>query len=230
VSTVSDPFTDTPGTLLDAHAFPGGFAWTKTFSSNTNDNISIESGSRAFFDTASTDGEGAYYAPNAYPQAADYTVRVVLVWTGFPGGQYVDIIARDDGTGGPNNRYYARYNFDADEWELWKHAAGTDTKLTNSSAGMAGAATTYEFFLAGTSLTLKGDGSTIISSTDGDVTGAGRMGLAIPKGHNSTSATPLIDTFEADCTAGFATTPFTGGGGGPSPFILRSVRISPRRR
>jgi hypothetical protein len=194
MATVSDPLTDTNGTALSAHAFPGGYSWTQDLA--TSGDITINSNR---INTIASSGGAVFYSATAIPSSADYTVRAVLDWS--PGGstQFVDLIGRESHVG-VGDRYYARFNPAVPRWELTKSVSGTDTVIGTWNTGGA-TPTTVELVMSGTTISFKADGTTQISVTDSAVSAIGRGGLGYPSSAASSTAIPQITTFEMDATS-----------------------------
>ena len=204
--TISDPFTDTTGTLLSAHVFPGGYRWVQDIVLGGPADLAINS--NHVYCTGPANAV-VYYHCTAFPTSADVTVRGVFVAP--PGGtsQYVDLVARGQGGNVIGNRYYARWDVAASAWRIRKGIGGSDFTLGTSPDNTLG--TTVNFVVHGSSLSLIVDGVTKISVTDTDIAVAGAIGLSIPLASGSgASSIPLFDTFEADCAG------FTGAGGSGS--------------
>ena len=187
----TDSFTDTNGTLLNAHTSDSGPGWTLASADN---NGAIQSNALLANGTANP----TVYLYNSTPPTADYSVQAVLLIQSDSGS---GVIGRADAIG--TTYYQARYFKSLNQWQLFSTVAGASTTLgTYSETVTAGTTRTVKLTMAGTTITLLVDGVSQISVTNSAITAAGKAGLRLTK---STSAT--VDSFSLN--DGYTPTPDT---------------------
>ena len=187
----TDSFTDTNGTLLNAHTSDSGPGWTLVSADN---NGAIQSNALLANGTANP----TVYLYNSTPPTADYSVQAVLLIQSDSGS---GVIGRADAIG--TTYYQARYLKSLNQWQLFSTVAGASTSLgTYSETVTAGTTRTVKLTMAGTTITLLVDGVSQISVTNSAITAAGKAGLRLTK---STSAT--VDSFSLN--DGYTPTPDT---------------------
>jgi lysophospholipase L1-like esterase len=163
----SDNFTNTNGTLLQAHTSTSGHTWTKTSAAN---NAVIQSNRLG--------GDGGAAATSVYrlgatPATADYTVEAVL--TVATGGGH-GVIGRCNSAG--TNFYLARYFQSLGQWQLFSFVSGSGTNIgTFSEVVSVGASRTVTLSMVGTAIKVLVDGVERISVTSSTVTAAGFAGV-----------------------------------------------------
>ena len=172
---VVDTFTDTDGTLLDAHVGEMGATWTKHPSYATGEMVINDvNGARPNTDAPAY---AAYFA-SGVPASADYDVFADVPVLSSGTGSY-RLLARVD----PSvNTMYQLIWTSTGNMSMGKLVAGSFTEIVAATAIPGGLSNgeTYRmrFGLVGT--TLKGyvDGVEVISVTDSSITAAGRVGIS----------------------------------------------------
>lgn len=205
MTTIADALNDSDAVLLSAHTDGAGHGWTKSSVSDGGGDLQFSS--NAVVPTASFNLE--LYAFGAQPAVADYKVDATL---GRPGANGVNggLLLRFDPSSG--NGYMGTIaDFDG-QFRLWSLAAGVGT-LLNSAAISTPAV--LEFECSGNLLTLRGDGTDLVTITDSTYASAGFGGL----GYIVTQTSPDIAFADFSITASsFA------GGASPSIVVARRRR------
>lgn len=227
----NDTFNDTNGTALTSHTSDSGHTWAAT------------PGSAASFtiDTATPLPKGAYGTSvgntaeaviSRIPDSADYTASIdvrmnaVATWD-FPG-----VVLRADS--GADTLYRALLTLGASGSGFVavftdKVVAGSETQIGSNSGEVAVSdvdTLRLTFGISGTTLTidlLNVTTATSISTqtlSDSAISSVGKAGILFQQ--QSGGPHQVITNFSLSETAGPPPQ--------PSPFILRSVRVSPRRR
>lgn len=202
----SDTFTDTSGTNLTSHTGEVGASWTA---------LGLGGGSAAISDAnrARPNSGGSlwdiWYSSGS-PATAEYDVE---------GDLYV---ASNIGAGGiagrvyeTDNAYFAYFNSTVSEWRLFKIVSGSYTLLGSYSQSLS-TSTSYAILLEIRDATKKVYIDTVerISSTDNAVASAGKAGVWLENGSDSTGY--HIDNFVASDVA--------GGGGAAVPVFAHHYR------
>lgn len=169
---VTDTFTDTAGTVLDAHVGETGATWAE-HPINASADMRVTDANRITSFAAGAAGS-FYYASGSL--AANGYVEAVVRAVSLPGAGYIGVTGRM--ATGTSDFYWAIYNLGAGGWQLWKSVSGTGTQLgsTYSQTLSAGNDYTLRLRMVGTSIALYVDGVSRIAVTDGDVTAAGKAG------------------------------------------------------
>jgi hypothetical protein len=185
-----DTFTGTNGTLISARASDSGHNWTK-ISGDTDNRFEIN-GNRAMPAGAA----GAEYRVNDYDfGSANQWVEVDHVELSDQ-NYYAEVGLRVDADG--SNGYFLTFNDFSNVHDLVKKVGGTDTVL--DSVAYVRTDVTFYFEVDGDSLrVLQGGsgGSEILSATDSDITGAGRLWIGKFGGPGSTDGT-MFNAIRAD--------------------------------
>ena len=164
-----DTFTDTGGVLLPSHSPTptANFAWQAISGLGGSNDLRISDANRV---RPNATGEVICYA-DATPASADYSA-MATIYIKSVGGGFVGLGVRQDSAS--KILYTAIYNVSALRWELYWVNGGSFSLLGTSSQTLS-VETGYHLELAvsGTSLTVKVDGSTIITATDSAISSAG---------------------------------------------------------
>lgn len=194
---VSDTFTDTNGTSLNAHTPDVGGAWTDTPSPPTSSLADIESNHlecNAHFET------NRFYNDAAQP-SGDYYVEVVITQNGSHGwNNFAGVLGRVQQASGTLECYEAVWieNGSSDQWELFKWSGGSPTSLGTWADAFASGTRTVRLEMNGTAIKVFVDTVERISVTDATWS-TGRAGLTIAGGLLNGL---LLDNFVADVLGG----------------------------
>lgn len=187
---VFDSFTDTAGTLLDAHTGEIGATWTSHTSFSTSSGA-ITDANRLRANASAT---GFYYASGT-PDTAEYdlTINVHVESNGAFGVLWRMSTTADTGYG-----FY--FSSGLKTWHLSKWSAGSETSLntkSDSTSVVAGADLVLTVQVRNTGQTVLLGGTEILTSTDDTITTAGVVGplMAAPAVTNTTGV--HFDSFTA---------------------------------
>lgn len=193
---VTDTFTDTAGTLLNAHVGETGANWTKHGSSGAP-TLVVSNAGRIY-----CSGLNTIYYTSGVPASAEYDVEWITRYLSTPQSFNVATAITARHSTVADTFYMARLSFD--QLELYKRVAGTFT-LLGSYAFTPVTNTDYAIKLEIRDATKKVylDGVERISSTDNAITAAGRVGA---RGNTTTGASNTtgghIDNLTATNPAG----------------------------
>jgi hypothetical protein len=186
---VSDSFTGTEATDLSSHTGETGATWTKYSAYSGNISISNANRIRSY-------DNSLYYASGS-PASAEYDVQADFVLVGSTPG-YFGIVGRFDPTTGYGYRVY----WDAGNQTLYlqKNTATTGglSPLSSHVPSTPAANSTHTIKLEIRNATKKVyyDGVLVITSTDNELTGAGKAGV-YAGGTNSNTSGWNLDNFSA---------------------------------
>ena len=189
-TTIGDDFTGTAGTDISGRTATGtygGFSWVKN-SNFANSNI-IVAGSGAAVRASASATLQPYYSGTA-PGSADQTVSASITF-GTSARTSISLGARmttDSNTDG----YYV--NHSGGNWQLFKRVGGTTTVL-GTAADAGGGTYAVDLICLGSAISVKVNGTTLLSATDTDLTAAGRCGLL--SWYADTADSDLIDDWSA---------------------------------
>lgn len=188
----ADLFTDTDGTLLDAHTATDGGTWTKRAGSGattlTINNNRVNSTSNA---------SNAYYYHSGTPAAADYSVQGDVTMSA--GTVVSPFVAGRMVTGTTTNYQLGRIS---GGWRIDKVSAGTRTTIGTFSDAATPSAVTMILRMTGTTIVGNIAGVDQISVTDAAIAGAGKAGCVCQSSDSGT--TRFLDNFSAsDPASGF---------------------------
>ena len=180
-TTITDAFTDTNGTALNAHTTGGGWSWDEG-----TDSWDIQS-NQARKDSNSSGGNYAWAATDL-SSSDHYSQATIVTYSDDEG-----VVARVDGN---TSAYLGRYEDSGGKYEIYKRVSGGYTNIA-SGPGSWSNGNVARLTCNGSSITLYKDGVSAINVTDTAVTGTLRCGIV----SNSTSG--AHDSFEAaDLSAG----------------------------
>lgn len=190
---VNDTFTDTAGTALASHTGETGATWTVHPSYASGAVITTSPANKVKFGS----GNNAGYYASGTPGSADYTVKATYtigsggIDTG--GNAYFGVTGRMS-TSADTYYWGAWY---AGTWYITKVLSGSLTFLNTTSSGTLTAGNTYdlELVMSGTGLTLKVNGSTVLTATDSDISSAGKSGFYNRDNQTTDSLSFLMDSF-----------------------------------
>ena len=188
-TTIGDDFTGTNGTDIAGRTATGigGFTWTKN-ANFTNSTIVIDTNAVRASAAASLQ---PYYAGTA-PSSANQTVSASISFGTSP-RQSMALGARMS-TDANTDGYYASHS-GGGEWQLFKRVGGTTTVLGTASDGGSGGTFAVDLVCNGSSISVKINGTTVITATDTSITAPGRVGIL--SWYADTAGSDLIDTFIA---------------------------------
>jgi len=171
---VDDTFTDTDGTALDAHTGETGAAWTQHPSYGVGTDSVINSNRLRDADSSNA---LVYYA-SGVPAGVEYDVQVTLRRVAGGGQDFSGFFGRLSTT--VDSGYFLQYRVDVTEWRLFKADGGAYTQLGSYVQGLTND-TDYVARLEVKDATKKlfVDGVERISSTNNDITAAGRAGMRL---------------------------------------------------
>jgi hypothetical protein len=154
----------------------------------------------------------ALYYYDAAPGGADYTVSVDVYNPGSVTNSNLGPVAR--AASGANTHYHARYSTASGAVQLYKFVAGSATLLGTAArlAPASGGFATILLSVSGSTIevTFNGEGSPLVSATDGSISAAGFPGIRwLATTAPSNTAGWQADNFSADEAGG-------GGGGSAS--------------
>lgn len=165
---LSDTFTDTNGTELDAHTGETGATWTKIVGDAAAD-LAIN-GNRIYL----AGGTEKIYTASGSPASADYEVRANVDFLTTVGSLLIGIVGRCDGTGA--NRYQLRLQGFDDLLTLGKVVGASSSDL--GSVAWTQADHEIALVMDGDQISAEVNGSTVIGPvTDTGVTAAGKAGV-----------------------------------------------------
>ena len=180
--TSADSMTGTAGTTLQSHTGETAASWTTYGFSDAN--AVLTSAGRLRKNGTSTT---AFYYASAVPASADYTVGADLYVASTLSGDMAGLVGRVDPSSAFGTYYYVRYEQVSQSWSMfsvvnngWSYLGGAGQTLTAGS--------TYRVSLAmsGTTIKLVVDGVEKVSVTDSSITAAGRGGILLGTGAQTT--------------------------------------------
>lgn len=197
---LNDTFTDVNGTALASHTGETGATWTKHPNAGAS-NIAVSN-----INTIVSDGTTlSYYYASGTPAGAEYDVTSDLLIKSTTASRRAGVMARlatDAAT------YYRAYYENQVEWVLIKNVAGSSTNLGTWSEVIADEDTrAFVFEVRDATKKLFVAGVERISSTDNDITAAGRVGVMAGGSMTNTAGVHL-----GSVTATDAVTSITGSG------------------
>jgi hypothetical protein len=169
---VQDSFTLTGSSVLTARSGETGASWTAHPVSTGAGSLSGSGGVRE--KTANT---GLYLA-SGVPSSPDYRVEAdFLVRASLTGTVYTGVGCRADQSA--STGYFGRYNLSAQQWQILEMNNGTGTVDAASPSSPLVQSTSYhaELWCDGSVITLKVNGSTVATATDGTITAPGRPAM-----------------------------------------------------
>jgi len=199
---VRDSFTDTDGTLLDAHTGESGATWTRHSSSGAGKDYEITDANRIRPDNAA--GEAIYYS-SGLPASAEYDVSADVVFLGSVSSGYaVGVHGRQQPVEDSHYRLYVNEG-SGGQWLFSKRVAGATTALGSFQQSFS-PSTTYRatLVLRDAAKVCLVNGVPRISSTDNAITEAGRAGVVCNTGTDFTSDSvgPQLDNLLASDVSG----------------------------
>lgn len=203
----SDNFTDTAGTILDAHTPSGGGTWTEHSNYGSSEAvISDVNRLRGNVATAS-----CYYHSGA-PATAEYDVDLDVHVITDPAALHEHVVGRINT--GADTMYGVRRNTSG-QWQLYKIVTGTLTSLgTFSQTLTVGVSYRVKLEIRDAAKKVYIDGVERISSADNAITAAGKAGVRFNGRVTSNSTDRHLDNFEASDP---------GGGGSPQDANLTGI-------
>lgn len=191
---VNDTFTDTNGVLLQNHTGETGATWTEH-----PDVAGVDATIQSNKASSLSNSGSAYYASGA-PATAEYDVELT---TGALSSPTMGM--------GPQGRLLATPYTGYLAWasgasSLYKHVAGAFTEI-GSYAGAVPSGTVIKLQIRDATKKVFLDGVERISSTNNDVTGAGKAGLRF---YSDAVSPAIVDTFSATDAASGITAALTG--------------------
>jgi hypothetical protein len=176
-ATLSDTFTGADGTDMTARTSDTGQTYSRA--SGATGSIVINNNEAATGDTL-----GSVYLSNYAPTSANYTVSAKFKCVSVVADAACYILGRLSMSGTSRTNYQAGYSkvgfapYSAEGIYLGKTVGGTFTALGfYAYTAVAGAAPVIAMKMDGTALTVTLDGATVITATDGAITGAGTVGM-----------------------------------------------------
>ena len=203
---LTDTFTDTAGTALTSHTADAGGSWTMVSGTSPV----ITAAGRVRNGVAGASSLLAYHS--AVPPSADYEVSVDVVQISVTTSQIAGLITRYDS--GSDSCYMARYIHNGTQIQLYRRVSGTFTLITSSTySATINVPFRISCLLSGNDITVKVDGSTVITYTDGTpVSGAGRAGIALASNATPSDSAGLhLDNFDNGFTSSGVIGPLVGG-------------------
>lgn len=181
MSTITDPFTDSDDTALQAHQEPGGGLWRQAWDVATANVRQAKIRSNTLRSDGTTSASvGAFLSP-WIPDGPDYDVTAELQILSA-NNAHSGVIGRAVGSA----HYMARYAFTSSgQWELSRvNAAGSSLSLGTSADPSAalissGAWRTVTLKLRGSTISLWVDGVQVITATNTDLTAPGAAGVKL---------------------------------------------------
>jgi hypothetical protein len=187
----TDSFTDANGTALDAHTGEGGVTWAKHVL--TAAAVDIQ-GNRVRW----IGPDDATYLAVPTPEGADYTASVVAYVHSAIAETFIGPVVRSQADG---SMYRAYLYYDGSAWGVHCDKIGaTYTYLGGATPATPAPGTSHTITLAvsGSTITASLDGSPYFSTTDTEITAAGRVGFFT--GRTAMTATTGVhgDSFTTD--------------------------------
>lgn len=169
-----DTFTDTLGTVLDAHTGELGATWTE-HPSYASSSILIGSSNDIY---ANFIGASEYYA-SGVPASADYVVQGTFRMLSSMFGVNDAMTIWGRGTTVGDNKYAFMWRNITPAWELYRVISGVYTLLGSSGTNALDTSNNRvgRLRMEGTTISAEVDGSTVISVTDANIAAAGRAGV-----------------------------------------------------
>ena len=185
-TTITDAFTDTNGTALNAHTTGGGWSWNEGAdswdiqSNQAGKDVNTGGGNHCYADTAlSSDDHYSQATIATYNEDAGLVVRVA----------------------GATENYLARYENGGTQYEIFKRVSGTYTSIANSGgvgSWLNGDVAYLE--VNGSDLNYKKNAASVLTVTDTAVSGQLRCGMTCG------GTVDAFDDFEAADLAAAANT------------------------
>ncbi len=124
------------------------------------------------------------------PASADYTVEADVYVASNLANDHIGVVGRMSTTAGVETYYLARYEQPGQAWALYRRTNGSWNWLGSSGQTLT-PGTTYRLALdmTGTSIRVLVDGVERVAVTDGNITAAGRGGVAFGLGGAATTIT-----------------------------------------
>lgn len=164
---VYDTFSESSATLLSAHTPTTGGTWAMAWLTNT---ISCVAG--ADYATGSSSSGSSMYQNSTILSSAD--ASALLTYTFHAATTVVGVQLRAD----PSVRTYYQASYSGTTITLERWISGTATTLGTYSVSLTqGTTYTLELICNGSTISVKSNGTTVISVTDTGITAAGRAGV-----------------------------------------------------
>ena len=170
---LTDTFTDTAGTPLESHAGETGAAWTRGSSAGDTGQLVITASGTV---RPAAAGLACLYVASGTPPSPDYSVTGTLSIKSAVSGEQAGVVGRYNAA--TDNGYLA-LGLTGSGWALVKRVNGAGSILGPIVGAAPADGDQVALGMAGSTLTLSVNGSTLATQTDTDFAAAGLAGVEL---------------------------------------------------